>query len=306
MADENEDLDRGDALDVTTDTDVVETKDPETGKVTGDKLGDDAPETDEEKAEREAEEAEEAKKRRARIPLNRHEEILKKARDREQALSDEVSRLKGAKQDDAAKNSVTEYQAKIDDLQDKYEELILDGKKDEARAVRKEVEGMREVLFDHKSSVKAEATRAATIETLSWQAALAGAESKYPVLNPEHDDFDAAKTDEVTELMTGFVRNGQTRAEALNKALKYVLGAPPTAPKSDVASKLADERAQAARVKAAAANKQQPASTSKVGLDSDKGGKGGEQGIDVMRLSQDKFAKLEEDTLAKMRGDEVE
>ena len=32
---------------------------------------------------------------------------------------------------------------------------------------------------------------------------------------------------------------------------------------------------------------------------------GGEQGIDVMRLSQDKFSKLDEETKAKLRGDEL-
>ena len=36
-----------------------------------------------------------------------------------------------------------------------------------------------------------------------------------------------------------------------------------------------------------------------------KAGSGGEHGIDVMRLSQDKFAKLDEETKAKLRGDEI-
>ena len=36
-----------------------------------------------------------------------------------------------------------------------------------------------------------------------------------------------------------------------------------------------------------------------------KAGKGGEQGIDVMLLSQDKFSKLDEETKAKLRGDEL-
>ena len=37
----------------------------------------------------------------------------------------------------------------------------------------------------------------------------------------------------------------------------------------------------------------------------DKAGKAGELGIDVMRMSQEKFAKLDEETKAKLRGDEL-
>jgi hypothetical protein len=68
---------------------------------------------------------------------------------------------------------------------------------------------------------------------------------------------------------------------------------------------LAEERARKAREKAAEANRRQPAGTSGVGLDSDKAGKMSEMGIDVMRMSQDKFAKLDDETKARLRGDVI-
>lgn len=270
----------------------------------GDKLGDDD-ETPEEKAEREAAEAEEARKKRARIPLSRHEEILNKARQREQLLLEEIERLKGGKQTSDTQRMITEAKAKIEELQDKYEDLILDGKKEEARKVRKQIDAMREELVDFQTSVKSDAARRAAIEELTYNAQLANIESKYPALNPEHEDFDEEKTDEVASLMKAFVQAGEKRDKALAKAVKYVMGPPPEQKTSDAARILAEKRAAEARKKAAEANSKQPPSTAKVGLDSDKAGAASALGVDIMRLTQEKFAKLDEETLAKLRGDEV-
>lgn len=270
----------------------------------GDKL-DEGDETPEEKAEREKQEAEEAKKRNIRIPKSRFDEAQAKARAREQALLEEIEKLKGGQQASATQRAVSDMKSKIEELQDKYEDLILDGKKDEARKVRKQVDAMREELVEYQTSVKSDAARKAAVEELSYNAQLAGFEAKYPALNPEHEDFDEDQTNEVATLLNAFVKSGTKRSEALAKAVKYVLGAPPEQKVSDAAKALAEERAKKAREKAAEADKKQPPSSAKVGLDSDKAGKGGEQGIDVMRLSQDKFSKLDEETKAKLRGDEL-
>jgi hypothetical protein len=273
-------------------------------KAAGDKL-DDEVETPEEKAEREKEEAEAEAKKRIRIPKSRLDEAQSKARAREQALLEEIDRLKGGQVASATQKAVSDMKAKITELQDKYEDLILDGKKDDARKVRKQVEAMREELIEHQTSVKSDAARSAAIEDLTYNASLANYEATYPELNPDHDDFDADKTDEVAELLNSFVKSGQKRAAALAKAVRYVLGAPATKKDDAAATEAAKKRAEEARKKAAEADKKQPPNAAKVGLDSDKGGQGGEHGIDVMRLSQDKFAKLDDEVKAKLRGDEV-
>ena len=272
--------------------------------VKGDKL-DEGDETPEEKAEREKQEAEEAKKRNIRIPKSRFDEAQAKARAREQALLEEIEKLKGGQQASATQKAVSDMKSKIEELQDKYEDLILDGKKDEARKVRKQVDAMREELVEYQTSVKSDAARKAAVDELSYNAQLAGFEAKYPALNPEHEDFDEDRTNEVATLLNAFVKSGTKRSEALAKAVRYVLGAPPEQKVSDAAKALAEERAKKARERAAEADKKQPPSSAKVGLDSDKAGKGGEQGIDVMRMSQDKFSKLDEETKARLRGDEL-
>ena len=221
---------------------------------------------------------------------------------------DEIEKLKGGQQASATAKAVRDMRDEIDKLQDKYEDLILDGKKEEARKVRRHVEALRDELSEYQTNTKSEAARKAAIDEMSYNAQLAGYEAKYPALNPEHEDFDEDKTDEVATLLNAFVKAGQKRADALAKAVKYVLGAPPAAGKGgddDKAKELADQRAAEARKKAADANKKQPPNGKDIGLDSDKagGGKGGD--VDVLRLSQDKFAKLDEETKAKLRGDTI-
>jgi len=263
-------------------------------------------ETEEEKAERLRLEAEEEKKKRIRIPKSRFDEALGKAKQREQALLDEIEKLKGGQHASATAKAVRDMRDEIDKLQDKYEDLILDGRKDEARKVRRQVEALRDELSEYQTNTKSEAARKAAIDEMSYNAQLAGYEAKYPALNPEHEDFDEDKTNEVATLLNAFVKAGQKRADALAKAVKYVLGAPPAASKGgdDKAKELADQRTVEARKKAAEANKKQPPDGKNVGLDSDKaGGKGGD--VDVLRLSQDKFAKLDEETKAKLRGDTI-
>ena len=77
---------------------------------------DESDETPEEKAERERLEAEEEKKRRIRIPKSRFDEAQAKARQREQALLDEIEKLKGGHQAAATTKAVSEMRTKIDEL----------------------------------------------------------------------------------------------------------------------------------------------------------------------------------------------
>ena len=291
---------KGDKLD-----DEDDKSDDKGDKADPDKEGE---ETEEEKAERLRLEAEEEKKKRIRIPKSRFDEALGKAKQREQALLDEIEKLKGGQQASATAKAVRDMRTEIDKLQDKYEDLILDGKKDEARKVRRQVEELRDELSEYQTNTKSEAARKAAIDEMSYNAQLAGYEAKYPALNPEHEDFDEEKTDEVASLLTAFVKAGQKRADALAKAVKYVLGAPSAPTKGgddDKAKGLAEQRAAEARKKAAEANKKQPPNGKDVGLDSDKAGGGNKGDIDIRRMTQDKFAKLDEETLSKLRGDEV-
>ena len=266
-------------------------------------------ETEEEKAEREAAEAEEAKKKRIRIPKQRFDEAMSKAKTRELQLQNQIDALEKDSAGKTKKTELTTMQTEINDLQDKYEDLILEGKKDEARAVRKEVEGKREELFDRRTTSKSEAAKRSAVEELKYDSALARHEGVHAAINPDSDSFDEDTASEVSELLEAFVARGFTRYAALDKAVKYVLGdAKSASGKKDTeeTDTIRAQRAAEARRKAADAATKQAPSTGGIGKDSDKGGQGADgSNINVMKLSQEKFAELNEEQLSTLRGDTV-
>lgn len=287
-----------------TETEILDTteKEPEVK----DSLSEVDDETPEEKEEREAAEAKLEREKRIRIPKARFDEQREKFKTREEQYQARIAELERAQAQAGQTVDVRNAQKQLDELSDKYEDLVMDGRKEDARAVRRQMEQLRDQLTEFKTNTKAEHARKAAIEDLRFDAALEKAESTFDVLNPKSDNFDEATTNEVAELMEGFILKGASRAAALDRAVRYVLGTPPKAAGKD-AGDVTKQRAEDARRKAAEANRKQPGSLSKVGIDSDKAGSsaGAIAGVDIMKMSQDKFAKIDEDTLAKLRGDDV-
>lgn len=309
-------VDRGDTLEPPTpkvdvkdklDDTVVEDKKDEPAK-TDDDTGE---ETAEEKAEREAEEAKAAKKAAIRVPKARLDEVTAKARAREEALQKQITELNAKLTGTEVKTEVDKVKAKIDEMQDNYEDLVQEGKKEEARALRKKIDVMRDELADFRLATASDKARMAAIDDLKYDAALASVEAKYEALNPDHAEFDEEKSVEVVTLLEAFLAKGFNRTVALQKAVKYVMGpdVAPTAAKTedtkDTAAALKARQDAEARKRNADAAKKQPASTKDVGLNSDKAGNEDGKDIDVLRMSQSEFKKLDEATIAKLRGDEA-
>lgn len=235
------------------------------------------------------------------IPKARFDKAVAAARAREEAARTELLSMQKALAEGKSSTDMKAVAAKIEELQDKYEDLLADGKKDEARAVRRQVEVQRDILAQARADNMGAAAKREAIETLKYDASLARIEGLYPALNPDHDEFDEATTEEVGILLESLAAKGFSRDVALEKAVKYVLGAPPV---KDEAPGLRDKRAADARGKAADANNKQPAGLAKQGIDSDKAG-AKEKAVDVMKLNQKSFAKLDEETIARLRGDFV-
>jgi hypothetical protein len=259
----------------------------------------------EQKSEPEMAEPEQTEPGKAKVvPRERLEAQQRKAQARAERDAARIDELERANAAGRVSVDVQKLQANLSAARDKYEDLVQDGKKDEARAVRRDIDRMQDALVDYRATSQAERARTEAIETVNYETALTNAEAKYSELNPEHDDFNSDLTDEVADMMAAYVSRGYARNAALDKALKYVM-VPKKASVGDAGSSLRAEREAAARTKAAAADKAQPGNLSKVGLDSDKVGDGRAQAkVDVMRMTQEQFAKLDEDTKAKLRGDD--
>lgn len=267
-------------------------------------------ETAEEKTEREMEEAKAAKKAAIRVPKARLDEVTAKARAREDALQKQIADLNAKLTGTEVKTEVDKVKAKIDEMQDTYEDLVQEGRKEEARALRKRIDVMRDELADFRLATASDKARVAAIDDLKYDAALANVEAKYSALNPDHEEFDAEKSEEVVVLLEAFLAKGFNRTAALQKAVKYVMvSVEPAAAKAedakDTAATLKARQDAEARKRNADAAKKQPAQAKDVGLNSDKAGAEDGKDIDVLRMSQAEFKKLDEKTIAQLRGDEA-
>ena len=252
----------------------------------------------------------------ARIPLSRHKEILEAERGRREALEQQLSKFQQGQQVAATNDEITQLEDKLIAKEAEYNKALADGEIDSANKLMREIRAMDRDITDKRTSMNIQAAEARAVERVRYDTLVERMEEAYPQLNPEHEDFDKTKTAEVLELKAAYQATGYTPSQALQKAIKLVMppktkaqeSAAETTPRvsaEDAAKAKADARAAEQRKKNADVAGKQPPATTKVGQDHDKLG-GQISAKDVLKMSQDDFMKLDEKTLAAMRGDELE
>lgn len=261
-------------------------------------------------------------KKDTRVPLSRHKEMLRKERERRQVLEQQLAQYQKGTEVATVNEKITESETKLVKLEGEYAQLMKDGKVEDASAKMREIRALDRSIIESKADMKTAAATAQAIETVRYNTTLERVEAAYPALNPDGDEFDQAKSSEVIKLMRGLQAQGETPAAALQQAVRYVMGAPTTpeertatTTKARVDKDEADEEAakllKTAERKEAATKKsidtalKQPPSTSGVGADSDKAGGSMLKAKDVVKMPYADFAKLDEATLSRMRGDEL-
>ena len=246
------------------------------------------------------------------IPLDRHKDILDRQRARVESLERELSQQRQTGQQAEFNEDIAQRETAIQALEKKMHDQLLAGENEKAAETMTKIRHAEREVSDMKTEVRMQVAESRAIERARFDIVLERLEEAYPELNPEHEAFDENVVAEVLELQTGFIRTGKSPSEALQKAVKYVLGKPetraqqtavdvtPRVNKDDVA---AQRKAEAAK-KAAETIGKTPPNTKNVGLDSDKMG-GGPGNMDTSKLSYDEFSKLPDEVIRKMRGDVV-
>ena len=168
-----------------------------------------------------------------------------------------------------------------------------------------------QVLKVHDPELRAQVAEARARESARYDIALERIEESYPQLNPDADEYDAEMLQDVADLKSVYQTRGMTPTKALQAAVKKLLGVEDRDQKqaTEVAPRvtekdIAAERKKAAVSKTADAVRRTPPSTKDVGMDSDKAG-GGLSPKDVMGMKKEDFAKLTDEQLAKLRGDNL-
>jgi len=249
--------------------------------------------------------------KKAMIPVERHKAVLDKTRAERDALAAQVKAFQEGQAVVKTNADITKLEEKVTAKEAEYNKALVDGEVDKATALMREIRAAERQISDMKADMKAQAATAQAIESVRYDTVVERLEAAYPQLNPDHESFDKEQVADVMDLKTTYQRRGMTPSAALQKAVEKLMpatsakqeAATSVTPRVDKAAVTSAERKEDATKKAVEAATKTPPSTAKVGADSDKHGGGAVSAEDVMKMDQDKFAKLNEETLARLRGD---
>jgi hypothetical protein len=279
--------DRGDTLEDLFESQESESQEPETQESESQEPEAQEPESQEPEKARQ-------KDKDIRIPKARFDEVIAKARARERELLEELERLRAQipqSQQPQPQSSVPDPVAQeLAALEERYEQLIFDGEQEAAKEVRRKIQELRDKYVETRVRAQLDSVRNVVLDDVKFNALVAQLEAQYPQLNAASPEYDEELTKEVATLTLGLTQAGMSRYEALQKAVKYVF-------KSSV-DVVGETRTRQARDKAAKANKAQPPSVTRGQAPTDK-----DFGIDINNLTPEALAKLDPQTLSKLRGD---
>lgn len=266
----------------------------------------DDPKTDDPKTDDEAK----AKAKDSRIPAARHKEILDKERARREALETELAQYKQGGKVAELGVEITEAETKLVGLEATYAKQLTDGEAEKAAKTMTEIRRTERAINERAAEVRETAAEARAVERVRYDTTVERLEEQFPQLNVDHEDFDKVKTGEVLELKEAYQMKGYTPSQALQKAVKLIM--PPATKAQEKAvevearvdpKEVEKARKAAAVAKTAEAVGKTPANTGKVGFNSDTAGGGAVTAADALKMPYNDFIKLDETTLAKMRGD---
>jgi hypothetical protein len=276
---------------------------------------DDALSDEEKVAEKAAAAAVKPKNKDTRIPLARHKELLAKEREQREALEKQLAKFQGGQQVADTNEQIGKDEAKLVELEAEYARLVVDGDHAKAAAKMGEIRKLERGIVEAKGAMATQAAEARAYERVRYDTTCDRLEKAYPVLDKDHDDYDKDKEAEVVDLMQAYRVRGMTPSDALQKAARTILGAEtkkqedattvkPKVDEDAAAKALAAERKAAQVKKNIDASGKQPPASKNVGVDSDKAG-GALDAEAAIRMPYDKFVKLDEETLSRLRGDTI-
>ena len=250
------------------------------------------PPAEEPPAEEPPAEEPENKRHRVRIPKERFDEINEQ---RKAALA-KIEELERQLQ---AKEKPQEYD--FDARERDYMDAVLDGRLDDAAAIRQEIRQAEQAMFQQTLQGATEEARQRAVTEVRIQEVVEELEQTYPVFDVNSEEFDQDLADEVLVLQKSFVERGLQPDTALRKAAAYVAKANDITPVGATPEQPAGLRRQAPSApqgaverKMEAARRQPPSAPSRARE---------EPTIDIANMTDEDFENLSEEALRKLRGD---
>ena len=223
------------------------------------------------------------------IPKSRFDQVLEK----QKALQKRLDEALAPKVEDVKEAPEFDFDAK----EIEYQTLVMEGETEKATQLRSEIRAAEKQQMMFEVQAKMGQTVSQNQEMVDLQTKAAQLEAIYPELNQANPEFNQDKTNEVLELRDAYMTQGYMGADALEKAVKLLMGTPaPEAPKPDpVQEKIVEKKKIANTNKKVEASQKQPPAM--------KGKNKAEKRVDVNTLSVEEFDALPAETLRRMRGD---
>lgn len=245
------------------------------------------------------------------IPVERHKATLDKEREAREAAERRAAELELRLQQTAQQQEkvlrTEEIETQIEGLEEKYQELLLDGNTKEAGQIMRQIRHMERQIATAEAEARATQTTAQALESERMELAIARLEADHPEFNTASESYDPDLVALVLAKQKAYITNGDSPSKAMVKAGEEVAKRFLSKAEADDAKGLAkatqNDRQKQAVAKALDTQKAQPASMKEVGMDSDTRG---EKGLpDVASMTADEFAALPQATQDRLMGNLV-
>ena len=243
------------------------------------------------------------------IPLDRHEKLLKKEREKREALESQLQQSRSGQEVAQVNEQLEAIENTLVTMEKKYNDLLAEGDTEGAAqmmtAIRRKNAELNQVSAQQRDAV----VMARAVEKVRYDEALERIEEQYPEINPDSDEFDEAVYEDVLDLMRAAQARGMSATKALQRAVSRTLGAETAAQKraTSVQPRVNEDDVAGARRKDAVrrnidASNRQPPATHRAGAGNNASG-GALTAKAIMEMSEAEFEKLSEKDLSKLRGD---
>lgn len=240
----------------------------------------------------------EVKEKAPMVPKSRLDEVLAK----QKALQKQLDDFKKSQEDTKKDAPKYDFAAK----ETKYQELVLDGKLQEATALRNEIRNAEreQILFEVQQ--KTDQTVQQSQEVSALQTKANEIQEKYTVFDQNSADYDENLLREAVELRDAYMVQGYSGPDALEKAVNItltmqrpdLLNTTPTKTADSNVALLKERKSKAAISKNIEASKSQPPTMKGESASSRES-----KPVDLNKLSESEFNALPEETLRRLRGD---
>ena len=289
-------------LDEVLDTENTETENKgatETEEIVAEKGTEEETTTEEEETEEVAAAEDEEEPAAHMIPKSRYDSAQARARAAEKKVKEyEAQQAAQVATDVSATRQAETLDTRLEEIDRDIEQARLDGDVDKIVGLQKTARDVEKQIYQSMAEVAASNAGSAAQESVKLDSLIDTLETQYDILNPDSENFDEDKINEILDMQGAFVKNGDSASAAMLKAIGYIM------PEERITDEVANKRRTNVAKNLKAASAQAPGSN-ETGMNSDAGGKSTDQKVDVSQMTMEEFDALPPETIKRLRGDSV-